>query len=111
MSRYANKNFVVNDDEFYRSLFESRGVKSIKHFPTPKLNHVSQKQIASLNTIGHVWTTGDRYFKLAHDHYGDSRMWWVIAWFNKKPTESDVDYGDVIYIPHPLDRILMYLGV
>ncbi len=111
MSRYSGKDVILNNEEFYRSLFDSRGVKNIKHFSTPKLKHVTKKQIASLNTIGHVWKTGDRYYKLAHDHYGDSRMWWVIAWFNKKPTEADVNYGDVIYIPHPLDRVLLYLGV
>ena len=111
MSRYSNKNTVINNDEFYKSFFRKRRVKSIRHYPTPVLKHVTQAQISSLNSIGHIWTTGDRYYKLAHDHYGDSRLWWILAWFNKKPTESDVNYGDVIYIPHPLDRILMYLGV
>jgi len=30
----------------------------------------------------------------------------VIAQFNKKPTESDVSPGDLIYIPLPLETVL-----
>jgi len=102
---------VFNSDGFYEQTFREREVRGIKQYTTPQLNHPTQEQISSLRTIGHVWKTGDRFYKLAHDHYGDSRLWWVLAWFNKKPTESDLNFGDVIYIPHPLDRIMSYLGV
>jgi len=54
---------------------------------------------------------GDRYFKLAHRFYGDSKLWWVIAWFNKKPTESHVDVGDLILIPTDLYQILNIFDV
>jgi hypothetical protein len=111
MSRYDGRKIYLNDDDFYEEMFEERGVNSIRHYATPTLDHPSAEQVSSLNTIPHVWKTGDRYYKLAHDHYGDSRNWWIIAWFNKLPTEASIKYGDVIYIPHPLDRILNYLGV
>jgi len=111
MSRYNSKIPFTNDNEFYKTFFEQREVKSIKQFSTPKLKNITQDQISSLSTISHIWSTGDRYSKLAYDHYGDSRLWWVIAWFNKKPTESHLEYGDLIYIPHPLERILDYMGV
>lgn len=111
MSRYSGKAPFINDNDFYKSFFKTREVKNIKHYHTPKLKHISVEQIGTLNTIGHVWGMGDRFYKLSYQHYGDSRLWWVIAWFNKTPTESHVQYGDVIYIPHPLDRVLQYLGV
>ena len=111
MSRYFGRETFFNSDEFYESTFDERAVSGVKQYATPVLQHITKKQISSLRTIGHVWVTGDRYYKLAHDHYGNSSLWWVIAWFNKKPTEADVDYGDVIYVPHPIDKVLNYLGV
>ena len=54
----------------------------------------------------HVWKAGDCYYKLANQYYGDAQYWWVIALFNQKPTEADVDLGDLIEIPLPLEAIL-----
>ena len=54
---------------------------------------------------------GDRYFKLAYEYYGDSKLWWVIAWYNQKPSEADVKNGDTIFIPLPLDKVLSALRV
>jgi nucleoid-associated protein YgaU len=48
---------------------------------------------------------------LAHKHYGDANLWWIIAWYNKKPTEAHVKMGDIITIPLPLDKVIRYLGV
>ena len=69
------------------------------------------EEVASLNTLGHVWGMGDRFYKLAFEHYGDSEKWWVIAWFNQTPTEFHVARGDIILIPFPLERVLKYLGL
>ena len=110
MSRYFGRNKYFNQKELYEDIFDERGVDGIRQYTTPMLSHITKKQIASLTAISHVWKTGDRFFKLAYDHYGDSSKWWVIAWYNRKPTESDVSYGDIIYIPHPLDKVLIYLG-
>ena len=53
---------------------------------------------------------GDRYYKLADGYYGDSRYWWIIAWFNKKPTESHIKVGDIIRVPTSLGDILSAMG-
>ena len=67
------------------------------------------EQAGNLTFINHVWKQGDRYFKLASEYYGDPTLWWVIAWFNKKPTESHVKLGDIIQIPMPLETVLFHL--
>jgi hypothetical protein len=38
-------------------------------------------------------------------------MWWVIAWFNRMPTESHVELGEIVVVPLPLAKILDYLGL
>ena len=45
----------------------------------------------------------------AHEYYGDSRLWWVIAWYNKTPTESHVSLGSVLSIPNPISKVLKYM--
>ena len=54
----------------------------------------------------HVWSVGDRYYKLAIDNYGDASYWWVIAMFNQRPTEANWTVGEVVQIPLPLERFL-----
>ena len=110
-SRYGNIRILRNSLEEFEGIFEERDVKHIDQFPTPTLRHPTQRNINSLTRIGHTWKLGDRYYKLAHEHYGDANMWWVIAWYNKRPTEAHVKVGDTIIIPLPLDKIIRYLGV
>lgn len=107
--RYEKKAPIRNNDPSFATQFASRRKHYIDHFPTPDLKDPSLRQIASLQRIKHIWKTGDRYYKLAHTYYGKSDAWWVIAQYNKRPTESHVNYGDVIYIPLPLDRAILYM--
>ena len=95
---------------FYRDYMEMRGVKKIEHYNTPKMSYPPPEDIAeNIERIAHIWKSRDMYWKLAAQHYGDSEMWWVIAWFNKKPTESHVQPGDIIHIPVPLDTVLFHI--
>ena len=108
-SRNLNRSFFRNAHRKYSELLARKKISLITQWTTPVNNPISRD--SSITEIEHIWKTGDRYYKLAHAHYGDSTKWWVIAWYNRKPTESDVSLGDVIYIPHPLDKVLSYLGV
>ena len=54
----------------------------------------------------HIWNTGDRFSKLAAEHYGDPTLWWVIAYFNKKPTDGHVKVGDQILIPEDISLVM-----
>ena len=53
-----------------------------------------------------VWSLGDRMHKFAHEAYGDSELWWVLAWFNQKPTDAHYKIGDKIAIPHPIEDLV-----
>lgn len=109
--RYLMRPIINNNFETYEELRERRGLRKINHFKTPKLRHLHPAQMRKLNRITHVWKIGDRYYKLAHKHYGDSKYWWVIAWYNKRPTESHVQLGDLVFVPQPLEDVLRYLGI
>ena len=109
MSRYANGAPFINNSEFYREFFAERGVGYIRQFRTGRLRHPTIPEMASLERVRHVWKVGDRFYKLAHQYYGDPTLWWVIAWFNLKPTEGHCKTGEMIRIPLPLNRVLEML--
>ena len=109
--KYKNQEIFINEDEQYKTyLKKTRGLKEIKQFNTPRLKHPDTGEASNFSTIKHIWGTGDRYFKLADEYYGDPELWWVIAHYNQKPTEFHAKLGDVIYIPTPLETVLYYMG-
>jgi nucleoid-associated protein YgaU len=111
VSRYSGRKIFNNFSARYKEIFKKRNVARIRHYPTPNVTHLTPAQIASLEKMTHIWKQGDRYYKLAQKYYNNAELWWVIAWFNKKPTEAHVKLGDVVYIPVPLDRVLKYYKV
>lgn len=108
-ARYDDKRDLENKEDIYEELLEERGVKYIRQYGTANLTHPTAEERTQLERIGHVWKVGDRFFKLAHEYYGDAKYWWVIAWYNKKPTESHLKTGDIIKIPLPLYKVLGYM--
>ncbi len=109
--RYFNQKVYVNDREAYkRFLKKSRGMNNITQYGTPKFKYPDLNARSSFQTVKHIWATGDRFHKLASTHYGDPEMWWVIAFYNQKPTEFHLQLGDVVYIPVPLETVLFYIG-
>ena len=110
-TRYKNQEVFVNDKEAYRRfLKKTRGLKQIRQFDTPVFKYPSKEEARNFKTVNHIWSTGDRFYKLAHEYYSDSTKWWVIAFFNQKPTEFHVELGEVIHIPTPLETVLFYIG-
>ena len=111
-SRYKKSNIINNDMEFYEFLRKKRGnVKAIQHLPTPIMKHPSASERATLSRTKYIWKYGDRFYNLADKYYGDSRYWWVIAWWNSYPTEATVQIGTVLSIPLKLEEALNILGV
>ena len=107
--RYSKRSIIRNSLSSYGEQFSNRRKGFIDQFSTPVMAQPSTRQIQSLQRIRHIWSMGDRYYKLAHTYYGQPDAWWVIAQYNKKPTESHIEYGDIIYIPLPLDLAISYM--
>ena len=106
MNRYDDRLVYRNNNELYERMFDDRGVKFIRQFGTPRTRYPTPQQLAELETIQHIWKTGDRFYKLSAHYYTSPEYWWVIAQFNKRPTEGHLTPGDVIYIPLPLELTL-----
>ena len=49
--------------------------------------------------IEHVWSHGDRLYNLSRRYLGNFKAFWLIGLFNRKPTDADYRYGDIVYIP------------
>jgi|TARA_R110000824_G_scaffold11740_2_gene51400 hypothetical protein len=81
-------------------------VELVSHYDTPFFPEITLEDRYSLVNEQHTWNVGDRYWKLASKFYGSSDLWWVIAWYNQKPTDAHVKIGDTIAIPMPIDRVL-----
>jgi uncharacterized membrane protein YfhO len=112
-NRYNKISVFLNEDADYKKVFKKRfdNTDSIEQYGTQKLDYPEFFDVFSFNYKTHIWGLGDRYYKLAHFYYGDSQYWWVIAWFNKKPTEQHVKLGDTIKVPLPLQSVLTSYGL
>ena len=95
MSRHNNRRKIINSEEQYKDLFDKRGVERITQFAT--MNKIVYEQ----NVYDSIL-----YWKLASAFYGKPDHWWVIASFNKKPTEANNKIGDLIKIPVELSEAL-----
>jgi len=113
LSRYNNTDIILNDDLDYKKVFKNRFQKrdSLQMLETPELDYPGLEDIKAFSYENHIWRLGSRYYKLAFQYYGDPQYWWVIAWFNKKPTEQHVALGDLIKIPLPVSEVLDIIGV
>lgn len=110
--RYLNRHIVrnANEDYVYEEDSEYKVRIPIDHYTTPRLKFPTPQQASNLIVKKKIWTVGDRLYNLSEEHYGTSKYWWVIAWYNTKPTEAHFNLGDIVYIPTPLSNILSYYG-
>ena len=110
MARFKNRIAFVNKHPIYEKKLEKRNIKKgIYQFDTPYFTYPSTEEINEMVLIPHTWKIGSRYWKLADEFYGDSTYWWVIALFNKAPTEAHLSYGELVFVPTPLDAILSFV--
>lgn len=99
-----------NDEEkiiFKKNLLElldSRGLEEIRYLRNKKF---SRKILTKeYSTIDHIWSHGDKLYKLAYQYFGDRDLFWIIGLFNNKPTDSHFRYGDIVYIPNDYIRFI-----
>ena len=107
--RYARRRILRNRLPTYREQRRLRNVRLIDHYNAPNMTYPNVSQLSKITTVNHVWKHGDRYHKLAHKHYGENKLWWLIAWFNMAPTESHLTFGQIVQIPLPLEAALSYM--
>jgi len=108
-NRYTYRRILANRLSMYKEQREARNVRSVNHYNSPNMTYPNATQMAKITSVNHVWKHGDRYYKLAHEHYGDKKLWWLIAWFNLAPTESHLVTGQLIRVPLPLEAALSFL--
>tara|TARA_R100001594_G_scaffold23528_1_gene46021 strand:+ start:12 stop:341 length:330 start_codon:yes stop_codon:yes gene_type:complete len=106
MSNRNSKYTFINNKRLYRNYFRDRDQKFIRQYSTPTIKYPTAEELEGITMQKHIWKQGDRFYKLALQYYGSSRYWWVIPWFNQKPLEGDYSYGDLVYVPLPLQDIL-----
>ena len=111
ISRYDNRKIFTNNFDQYREYLEERGQSFLTQYVTPNLSHPGREDVLSLTLIPHTWTYGDRFYKLAHRYYNDVNLWWLIAWYNRAPTEFHLKAGDLIRIPTPIETIIDILDI
>ena len=110
MPRYKTTTILNNNSEFYKFLRQKRGIKRLRHYSTPIIYNPTAADRTMIPTATHIWKYGDRYYNLSAQYYGTTKYWWVIAWWNGRPTEADVDNGTLLEIPTNLQEALTILG-
>lgn len=111
MNRYQKRTVLYNDNAMYTNMLKERFVTFIRQYNTPIFRSPTAKEMKSIEVVKHIWAVGDRYYKLASKYYSSPELWWILAWYNQKPTEAHVNVGDVISIPMPLEEVATILGV
>ena len=106
-SRNENRIILINKHEMYKKMRKERGIKHIRQFASPVLAKPTAYDVLNLDLATHIWSLGDKFYKLAYEYYGDTTYWWLIAWFNERPTEAHMKLGDLLTIPLPLEDVLV----
>lgn len=106
IDRFINRRIFLNDSPIYHDLFEERGTKYISQYNTPVFNHYTENELEQIDFVEHIWTTGDRLYKLAGTYLGDKLNWWVILKFNKIGSEALIKKGDIIKIPVRVEDVI-----
>ena len=107
--RYNERGIFINDEMSYKdSFFDKRAIEQIVQYETARFYYpsVSERQNMNVSTI--VWASNSRLYNLASQYYGDPSLWWLIAWYNQKPTEAHYSIGDVVYIPNNYTEIMNF---
>ena len=110
MSRYDTREVNIIDlklkpKDTRKDLLGKRGVKRLDYYASPKFAKVTERMIKDSEYVVRTWSNGDRFYKLASEFYGDPELWWIIAFFNKKPTDGHVLIGEKILIPTSMEQI------
>jgi|TARA_R110000822_G_scaffold8302_2_gene32835 hypothetical protein len=96
MPIYQDSLVTTNNTTLYKKMLKDRGVLSIKQFRTKYFNKIDMSQIPNTE---YVWRKNDKLIRLSNRFFGTKDYWWIIGYFNQKPTDAHYETGDVLYIP------------
>lgn len=103
-----NGKIFDNSDGIYYDFLQKTGANKVTHYGMiPFGDPRAESFLENIMVSKHIYSTGDRLSKIAYKSYGDARYWWVLAWFNGKPTDFHCSIGDTIYIPTPIQDVLI----
>lgn len=108
--RNEKREIFSNDHKLYSNYLKDKNLNLVRHYGKMTLNTLTEEELADLTILDHIWKTGDKFYKLAAKYYGDTRYWWVIAFFNKKPMDNFCTPGEIINIPTPIEEVVYYIG-
>ena len=101
----------ISNLEMPKQLKTLRKTNSVNIYSSPGYRSLSDEDLEMIDFQEHIWSRGDKFFKLSHTYYGDSRYWWVIALFNNAPTEHHLKLGQTILIPDDPEMTAGLMGV
>ena len=111
ISRYKKENIINNNDVDYKKVFSSRfGTLGLVQTGVTQFRKITEQEMLTIQYNNESWGLGKRLYKLSNKYYGSPQYWWIIALFNNIGTESDIQFGDIIKVPVPLDRMLTLYG-
>lgn len=110
-SRYSLRQIFTNTEAGYRKkFFSERGIRQMRQYSTGRIGYPTNEEMKQFDIQTKTWTATSKLHQIAFDAYGSPEYWWVIGWFNKKPTEAHFSIGDVYYIPRPFEKVLEFYG-
>ena len=102
---------ITSLDSKYEYLFKGRDMKVIYKAAMVQMDAMTDSERAAVDTKRYTWRSSDMYWRVAKRFYGDPRLWFVIAYYNKAPTEFHLDAGQDILVPISPRFILDKIGV
>lgn len=97
-----------NSDRIYYKFLEKTGASKVSHLNIVLFGDpMDDSFLADVTVAKHIFAHGDNLAKISHSQYGDATLWWVIAWFNGKPTDFHCKIGDVLLVPHPVEDAIL----
>ena len=107
--RYNGRGIFANDEMSYQeSLFDKRDIEQMVQYETARFYYPTVAERRNISTTIMVWDSTSKLYNLAHKYYGNSSLWWLIAWYNQKPTEAHFSVGDIVYVPNDYSQIMGY---
>lgn len=95
---YKGQQKAILSNDLYFEILEEKGVKYIEIYKSVDMKAMQGRRIPVIKK--HIWTHGDKLYKLASQYYsGDISKYWIIGLFNKKPTDAHYNIGDEVLIP------------